>query len=123
MSVARERQNPRLREAIGWLHDEMGWSYVFLGELAGEEGPISGTTISRWEDGVVSPQLRYQTAAYRLCDLHHFLTAVFADPGNARQWLGRYHPELAARPIELLERGDFDAVIGELASLESGAFF
>lgn len=122
MAVATKDKKKRLGEAITWLNEKLGWSYKYIGEIAGDDEPISGTTISRWEDGR-NPQRKNSSAAFKLCDLHYFLTAAFDNPTDCETWLGRFHPGLEARPIEILEEGDFDKVIGELASLESGAFF
>jgi len=124
MAVATKERNKRLQEAITWLHDNLGWSYEYMGKLVGEDDePISGNTISRWEDGDSFPQAKNRTAAYQLCDLHYFLTAAFEKPEHSEAWISRFHKGLEARPVEILEDGDFDKVIGELAALESGAFF
>lgn len=123
VSVAAKGENKRLAEAIAWLNEGLGWSYSYIGELVGDEEPITGTTIGRWKNGEVAPQPKNRSAVFKLCDLHYFLTATFDNPVDCDTWLKRFHPGFEARPIEILEEGNFDRVIGELAALESGAFF
>lgn len=113
----------RLSEAITWLRETLGWSYEEIGELVADPEPLSGATIRRWETGESEPRVSNRHAVFKLCDLHYYLTAAFKDPEDCRSWIERYHKGLEAKPNKLLEDGEFDVVIGELAALESGAFF
>ncbi len=118
-----ETKLKRLREAITWLRDTFGWSYDKIGEIVGGDDSISGSTIRRWENGTSHPQVTNRHAVFMHCDLHYFLNASFDCAEDCLIWINRYHEGFEIRPIELIENGEIDEVIGELAALKSGAFF
>lgn len=83
---------------------------------------VSPATVSRWTGGQATPDLHTQTVIATLAYIIRRL-ADFYEPSEARLWLNAKHPLLHdARPIDLIRRGDSEAVLAVLDRLDAGVY-
>ena len=101
----------RIRERAGIRSSEVAWLLK-----------TTPQTVSRWQHGKADPQPRTLS---RLLTLEWVATQLgeFYAPDEARLWLYRPHPLLAARrPADLIEGGETDPVLALIDQLKSGAY-
>lgn len=79
-------------------------------------------TVSRWIGGEVAPRREARERSLELIAVVERLSAVL-QPSSAHDWLFTPNPELDNhKPVELLQRGDFRAVLGTIDALAEGVF-
>jgi len=83
---------------------------------------VSPATVSRWESGKAGPHPKTQLV---ISDLRYVveLLADFYSPAEVRIWLYSKHRLLDdARPIDLINSGATDKVLGVIQSLDDGTY-
>lgn len=83
---------------------------------------VSPATVSRWASGKASPHPKTQLV---ISDLRYVIDrlAELYTPGETRLWLYARHPLLdGARPIDLINAGGADRVLGVIESLAESAY-
>jgi putative toxin-antitoxin system antitoxin component (TIGR02293 family) len=79
-------------------------------------------TVSRWISQEVVPRRDARERLLELIAVLERLSAILR-PASAHDWLFMPNPELDNyKPVDLLERGDFRAVLGAVDALAEGVF-
>ena len=79
-------------------------------------------TISRWRSGKTEPQPKLRDNLLHLEWLVSQLAELY-QPQQARLWLFAPHKLLSGeRPVDLIERGDFEKVLQIIDQLKDGAY-
>ena len=83
---------------------------------------VSPATVSRWTSGKALPHPKTQLV---ISDLRYVIDrlAEFYTPGETRMWLYSRHRLLdGKRPIDLIQTGQAEAVLGVIESLDQGTY-
>lgn len=105
--------------AIEQANEYLGLTYTGIAEALG----VHRQTVFRYRKlkSVPSPEVQESMAQIR--ELLYLLSEVFIDRDAQLEWLYGPVPLLRnRRPIDLIKKGDFDAVMSVLAGQYSGAF-
>jgi putative toxin-antitoxin system antitoxin component (TIGR02293 family) len=79
-------------------------------------------TVSRWISEEVEPRRDARERLLELIAVLERLSAILR-PSSAHDWLFMPNPELDNyKPVDLLERGEFRAVLGAIDTLAEGVF-
>jgi putative toxin-antitoxin system antitoxin component (TIGR02293 family) len=79
-------------------------------------------TVSRWISEDVVPRRDARERLLELIAVLERLSAILRPP-SAHDWLFMPNPELDnSKPVDLLERGEFRAVLGAIDALAEGVF-
>ncbi len=105
--------------AIEQANEYLGLTYTGIAEALG----VHRQTVFRYRKlkSVPSPEVQESMAQIR--ELLYLLSEVFIDRDAQLEWLYGPVPLLRnRRPIDLIKKGDFDAVMSVLTGQYSGAF-
>jgi hypothetical protein len=119
MGTAAELQMQVTEQTIAWAHDHVGLSYAEVAQALDTDE----RTIRRWVHHESVPRVMSQDRLEQLREIRYLLDSCFRTPELGIAWLHHSVPALRGRtPVSRLRAGDFDAVLGVLATMESGAF-
>jgi uncharacterized protein (DUF2384 family) len=114
-----EREKKAVAATIAWAHDDLSLAYGEIG-LAVE---ADERTVRRWHGMETAPRGSHREKLESFRELRHLLETVFESQLEAEDWLHSSVPALRGRtPISAVRRGHVDAVVGILATMESGAY-
>jgi transcriptional regulator with XRE-family HTH domain len=83
---------------------------------------VSPATVSRWQSGKASPDLKTQT---RIAELRYVIERLsdFYTPDETRLWLHTSHVMLSGkRAIDLINDGRLQDVLAVIETMETGAY-
>lgn len=125
----RERaESPFIDEVLQWAHDDLDLTYSDIADALG----VDESTLTRWRNHTIEPSKTNYRKLIQLQQLRSMLERIFPDRDARREWL--HEPieddlpesELGSTrglpPYALLVEGQLDALVEDLASIDSGTY-
>src|SRR5688572_12463704 len=114
-ATAAKLQMQVTEKTIAWIHDALGFSYSEIANALGTDE----RTIRRWAHQETVPRSIYQDKLEQIREIRYLLESCFRTATSGLEWLHEPVPMLRGRtPISYLRTGNFNNVLGVLATME-----
>lgn len=121
-SSAPGKAEPGAQTAVSRIVDHLRLEGGLQGKDLANIASVSPATVSRWSNGMATPDLHTQTV---MAELRYVVDrlADFYTPDETRIWLHTPHPMLnGARAIDRINEGRTEEVLAVIEALDAGAY-